>query len=125
MLELLDAEDDPVDLDVVAVLELVGAYDGESALSRAKSQYGYGLTIAAEPTAVIGHVGASRRGRAPSRDDLMTISGGVCAGNRGHEPLVLDGTQDLLDLLILRVKPRPILEVILYHLQALSLLVTR
>jgi hypothetical protein len=32
VLELLDAEDRPVDLDVVAVLELVGAYDRSALL---------------------------------------------------------------------------------------------
>jgi hypothetical protein len=31
VLELEDLEDGPLDVDVVAVLELVGAYDGESA----------------------------------------------------------------------------------------------
>jgi hypothetical protein len=35
VLELEDLEDGAVDLDVVAVLELVGADDGRSALSRA------------------------------------------------------------------------------------------
>jgi hypothetical protein len=40
VLEVEDLEDGPVDVDVVAVLELVGAYDGRSALSRAKFQCG-------------------------------------------------------------------------------------
>jgi hypothetical protein len=40
VLEVEDLEDRAVDVDVVAVFELVGAYDGRSALSRAKFRCG-------------------------------------------------------------------------------------
>jgi hypothetical protein len=47
VLELEDLEDGPVDLDVVSVLELVGADDGRSALSRANFGLRFAETIAA------------------------------------------------------------------------------
>jgi hypothetical protein len=68
VLEVEDLEDGPVDVDVISRFELVGAYDGRSALSRAKFQCG---------SAVVWLAGCSITIAAKKREDHTREGSGV------------------------------------------------